>query len=355
MPTSQILENLPATILSIPISTMAPDTLAPLFAAGALSIPPWNAVTVSWRNSVKPDTVGTRIVWSTTPPVDETDGAWADVGGTPFQESSYEIIGLQPDTLYHIALFAFNAAGDFIQPARLLAMTSAEQSVEGTLAGCAIGEIVKIQVGSVVRNFIVVHKGNPSEDYHGFYGSVVLMQQDVDAARQWNVGNLNNYESSAINAYLNNEYLNSITQNIRSKVKQVRIPHRPGSVSDDKKISSGAEGLLTSVFLLSMYECGYDTDFNTAIAAEGSIFDYFIAGAGTDANNKRLARRAGAAVAWWLRSPITSGTVRAWFISVTGAATSGANGNTSTAVNGPRPAFVLPSTLLVDDEGVIQA
>jgi len=75
----------------------------------------------------------------------------------------------------------------------------------------------------------------------------------------------------------------------------VRVPFRPDS-GTSQTVSSGASGLLTRVFCLSMAEVGYDQTFATWFPIEGARMNYFIAGDTTDARNRRIGRRAGSDV-----------------------------------------------------------
>jgi hypothetical protein len=222
------------------------------------------------------------------------------------------------------------------------------------LGNKAIGDIVKITVGGVVENFIVIHQGRPNANYeNAFIGGTFLLREDVLANRQWHNSQPNNsYQASAIHTWLNNTYLNSIAQNIRDQIRQVRIPFVPIQ-GPSTTVNSGNNGLSCRVFLLSMTEVGYSASFSTGnIAVEGGLTSYFISGTGTEANNRRIGRRAGSAANWWLRSPAASTNDFAWNIGTSGTA------STATVVNtmrGPRPAFVLPNTLLVAADGTILA
>ena len=215
-----------------------------------------------------------------------------------------------------------------------------------------VGDIIKLTVGGAARDFVILHKGSPSAAYQGFDNTVLIAQHDVDPNRQWHYTNLNDYANSSIQSWLNGDYYNTIAQEIRNQIPQVRIPYRAGS--SGTTVSSGESGLQCKIFLLSMYEVGYDTSFNTNIAAEGVKLDYFIAGDGAEARTKRLANRSGAVVEWWLRSPFTTPTnsTYVWGIYTSGVASNSSFYTTNT-IYGPRPAFALPSSLFVLDDGSI--
>ena len=114
-------------------------------------------------------------------------------------------------------------------------------------------------------------------------------------------------------------------------------------------VNSGANGLSAKIFLLSNIEVGGQTDWSY-MPHDGARLAYFEYGTGTSANNKRLAYLNGSAAYWWLRSPSTGNSSYAWIVS--------SNGNSNSARNcsdsyGIRPALILPSTLLVSDDGSV--
>ena len=77
--------------------------------------------------------------------------------------------------------------------------------------------------------------------------------------------------------------------------------------------------------------------------------DYFISGNTSSAQQRRVANLNGSATGWWLRSPGTSSTYYVWNV-LSGGGCSGWDASDSCGV---RPALVLPSTLLVSDDGSI--
>ena len=55
---------------------------------------------------------------------------------------------------------------------------------------------------------------------------------------------------------MNSTFLNLFDANIQAKIKQIKIPYRPGS-GTSQTINSGANGLSAKIFLLSDREVGY--------------------------------------------------------------------------------------------------
>lgn len=207
----------------------------------------------------------------------------------------------------------------------------------------AVGSKVQLKLGGVKKNFIIVHKGKPSSLYDDSCNGVWLLQEDIQETRQWQSTNVNKLESSEIQAYLNSTYLALFDANIQAQIKQVKIPYRQngGSGGTDR---SGANGLSCKIFLLSAREVGFS---DTYIPNDGAKLDYFNSGNGTD--TKRVAKYNGSATIWWLRSPYTNLTYFVWLVY-----SGGQYGNHDAYYTyGVRPALVLPTDLLVSDDGTV--
>lgn len=211
----------------------------------------------------------------------------------------------------------------------------------------AVGSTVKLKVNGTAKEFIVVHQGKPSSLYDNSCDGTWLLMKDIYENRQWHNSNVNNLENSTIHSYLNGTFLNLFESNIRDAIKQVKLPYRKngGSGGSDQ---SGANGLLCKIFLLSGYEIGFTTSDNSYFPVDGAKLSYFEAGTGSSALNKRIAYLNGSAASWWLRSPFTNSTLSVWYVYSSG------NGRYYASVSsGIRPALILPSTLLVSDDGTV--
>lgn len=215
------------------------------------------------------------------------------------------------------------------------------------LSAKGVGSVVKIKVNGTLRNFIVVHQGKPSSIYDASCDGTWLLMEDIYETRQWHSSNVNDYANSTIHSYLNSTFLNLIDANIRAQIKQAKIPYRPGS-GTSQSVNSGANGLSAKIFLLSDREVGYtQSNVNQYIVNDGAKLSYFQDGNGT---TEKIAKLNGSATHWWLRSPFTGGSAYAWSVSSDG----GANyGGYCTGACGVRPALILPSTLLVSDDGSV--
>lgn len=212
----------------------------------------------------------------------------------------------------------------------------------------AVGSTVKLKVNGTAKEFIVVHQGKPSSLYDNSCDGTWLLMKDIYENRQWHNSNVNNLENSTIHSYLNGTFLNLFESNIRDAIKQVKLPYRKngGSGGSDQ---SGANGLLCKIFLLSGYEIGFTTSDNSYFPVDGAKLSYFEAGTGSSALNKRIAYLNGSAASWWLRSPYTNFTNRVWYVYTNGSC----HDVGASYSYGIRPALILPSTLLVSDDGTV--
>lgn len=211
----------------------------------------------------------------------------------------------------------------------------------------AVGSIVKIKVNGASKDFIVVHQGKPSSVYDDSCAGTWLLMQDIYESRQWDSSNTNDYANSTIHSYLNGVFLGLFESNIRNAIKQVKIPYRKGH-GTSKTVTSGSNGLSAKIFLLSTTETSFSYSYMPR--GEGAELAYFKGCADSDSDSKRVAYLNGSATGWWLRSPgcnITSNRA----LAVGSAGTSG-DTNCSNSC-GIRPALILPSSLLVSDDGTV--
>ena len=212
-----------------------------------------------------------------------------------------------------------------------------------TLGEQAVGSIVKLNVGGVATNFIVVHQGLPGSMYDSSCDGTWLLMESIYEKRSMNSTQSNDYEKNSINTYLNNTFFGLFDDDAQGAIKQVKIPYRPGNGSSTT-VSDGANGLSTKVFLLSTAECNYISESDTA--TEGSVLDCF-----NGESTKRIAYYDGTATAWWTRSPRLTGfggTMSA-FINGKGEIL----GTSASTVYGIRPALILPYELNVSDNGLV--
>lgn len=210
----------------------------------------------------------------------------------------------------------------------------------------AVGSIVKIKVNGASKDFIVVQQGNPNTStYDSSCNGTWLLMKDIYTTSTF--GNNNSYKDSSIHTYLNGTFYNLIDSDIRAAIKQVKIPYQNGTGGGDGSLATGANGLSTKVFLLSGYEVGWTTSDDRNFPKDGIRLAYF--GSGSGGNSKRVAYNGSSAAIWWLRSPGTGNGNDVWRVGTDGSHDDGWFSNSY----GVRPAFILPSTLVVSDDGTV--
>jgi hypothetical protein len=215
-----------------------------------------------------------------------------------------------------------------------------------TLSSKAIGSTIKLKVNGSARNFIVVHQGKPSSVYDDSCNGTWLLMQDIYENRAWHSSNTNDYANSTIHSYLNSTFLNLFESNIKNAIKQVKLPYRKGS-GTSTTVTSGSNGLSAKIFLLSATETSFD--FSYMPSGEGAELAYFKGCADNSSDSKRIAKLNGSAALWWLRSPYCGGSSGALYVYSNG----DWNFNICSYSLGIRPALILPSTLLVSDDGTV--
>lgn len=215
-----------------------------------------------------------------------------------------------------------------------------------TLSSKAIGSTIKLKVNGSARNFIVVHQGKPSSVYDDSCNGTWLLMQDIYENRAWHSSNTNDYANSTIHSYLNSTFLNLFESNIKNAIKQVKLPYRKGS-GTSTTVTSGSNGLSAKIFLLSATETSFN--FSTMPSGEGAELAYFKGCADNSSDSKRVAYLNGSAAGWWLRSPDCNNSLNALVVDSNG--DWGSNGCSNSY--GIRPALILPSALLVSDDGTV--
>lgn len=211
----------------------------------------------------------------------------------------------------------------------------------------AVGSIVKIKVNGTSKDFIVVHQGKPSSVYDDSCNGTWLLMKDIYENRAWHSSNTNDYANSTIHSYLNSTFLNLFESNIKNAIKQVKIPYRKGH-GTSTTVTSGSNGLSAKIFLLSTTETSFSYSYMPR--GEGAELAYFKGCTDNGSDSKRVAYLNGSATSWWLRSPgcnVTSNRALA-------VGSAGTSGDTNCSnLRGIRPALILPSTLLVSDDGTV--
>ena len=215
-----------------------------------------------------------------------------------------------------------------------------------TLSSKAIGSTIKLKVNGSAKDFIVVHQGKPSSVYDDSCNGTWLLMKDIYENRQWHSSNTNDYANSTIHSYLNSTFLNLFESNIKNAIKQVKLPYRKGN-GTSTTVTSGSNGLSAKIFLLSATETSFS--FSSMPSGEGAELAYFKGCVDNSSDSKRVAYLNGSAAVWWLRSPYCYYFNYALYVLSNG----DWRGNFCSSSYGIRPALILPSTLLVSDDGTV--
>lgn len=199
-----------------------------------------------------------------------------------------------------------------------------------TLGNKSVGSIVKLKENGVLVDFYVA-----KHDYeNGLNGSgrTLVVRKDCYDTRQWHTSNVNAYATSAIDTWLNSTYKNLLDADIRGVIGTTKIKYTPGNGN------TTVGTLERAIFLLSVTELGRSASYANTEGTALSI-----------ASSLQIAYLNGSAVVQWTRSPITGGTCNACCLGTDGYVVSSGCINT----RGSRPAFTLPSTLSVSDDGSV--
>ena len=193
----------------------------------------------------------------------------------------------------------------------------------------ALGSIVKLKENGVAQEFYVAKHGYPTSGN----GRTLLVRRYIYDTRQWHTSNVNAYASCALDSWFNNTYYNLLDADIKAQIAAVAIPYTPGN--GNNSVST----LSRKVFALSVTELGRTASYANV---EGSALPI--------ASTLQIAyNSSGGAVVQWTRSPYTLSAYGACYLNTNGSV----NGNSCTRAYGARPAFTLPSSLSVSDDGSV--
>ena len=199
-----------------------------------------------------------------------------------------------------------------------------------TLGNKSVGSIVKLKENGVLVDFYVA-----KHDYeNGLNGSgrTLVVRKDCYDTRQWHTSNVNAYATSAIDTWLNSTYKNLLDADIRGVIGTTKIKYTPGNGN------TTVGTLERAIFLLSVTELGRSASYANTEGTALSI-----------ASSLQIAYLNGSAVVQWTRSPLTNYTIGACYLNTNG----NVSGNVCYDAFGSRPAFTLPSTLSVSDDGSV--
>ena len=210
-----------------------------------------------------------------------------------------------------------------------------------------IGNKIWLSLNGTPWEWRVVHQGLPSDIYDASCNGTWLLLEKIYEARAWHSSAVNIYESSDIHSYLNDTFFGLFDSSIQSVIREARIPYRQGGGTAGTD-QSGANGLLTKIFLLSGREVRFTVTSSAYNYVDGACLDYFSGTAKTDA--KRIAYLNGTATFWWLRSPRANNND---YTLAVNAEYGGLSTISVTKKRGIRPAIILEPDFIVTDDMIV--
>lgn len=199
-----------------------------------------------------------------------------------------------------------------------------------TLGNKSTGSIIKLKENGTLVDFYVA-KHDYESGLNGA-GRTLVVRKDVYDQRQWHSSNVNAWASCTMRSWLNSTYKALLDSDIQSLMGTTTYYYTPGNGNTTVTTRSDA------VFLLSGTELGKSTSY---LNVEGSALPI--------ASTLQIAYQGGSATTQWTRSPRTDDTNNAWWLYSVGGI-----GDVSCAfTSGSRPAFTLPSSLYVSDDGSV--
>lgn len=196
------------------------------------------------------------------------------------------------------------------------------------LAQLTPGSIIKLNENGVPIEFYVAQ-----HDYESGLngtGRTLVVRKDCCDVRRWDDSGVNAYASSTVDSWLNGDYKSRFDSDIRSAIGTTKFKYTPGNRH------STVGTLERSILLLSVTELGKTSRYANT---EGSALDI--------ASTLQIAYMNGSAVVQWTRSPSPTFANITCFVGIVG----DVDINSCMNALGIRPAFTLPSTILIDKKG----
>ncbi len=193
------------------------------------------------------------------------------------------------------------------------------------LSSVAEGSIIKINEDNNLVDFYVA-KHDYESSLNGVGRTLVVRKEYYDK-RQWHTSNVNKYATSAIDTWLNSTYKGLLDSKIQQLISTTQFWYTP-------KGGESISLLSRAIFLLSAAEVSESINTNT-FNKEGTLLPIY----------NILPKDS-----YWTRTPFQTNTTQARVI-FNGTVTSDYQNCMSSRAS--RPAFTLPSTLKVDDTGMV--
>lgn len=216
-----------------------------------------------------------------------------------------------------------------------------EKPVGGTLlSDIAVGSIIQLnESGSPVDFYVACHDygyGDGTDEHR-----TLLVRKDCHSKRAWHSSAANAYEGSSVDTWLTGTYKALLDGEIQSALAEINIRCVIGNGY------YGVETIARDVFLLAMDDYG-----KTCTYAHGSSLGF---GTLPIADVLEIASIDGTAVPHWTRTTGSDGTgvenTNAVYINKISGLTAGTY--SVTTAWGIRPAFTLPATAVVSEDGTI--
>lgn len=201
-----------------------------------------------------------------------------------------------------------------------------------SLSAVTPGTLVKLnENGNPVQFYVAAQ--NYESGLNGA-GRTLLVRKDVYQNGQWNSTNVNAYANSTIDQWFNGTYKNQLDLWVQTAIGTTTFQYTPGNRNNTVTTLSRA------VFALSVTELGLTYYLTNT---EGSALPV--------ASSLQIAEIGGSAIDQWTRSPFTTNQNSAGHLGTGGTVV---NSNSGCLYSyGYRPAFTLPSSLYVSDDGTV--
>ena len=284
----------------------------------ALQVSGAKKVTVSWTNpsSYFSGIVVMKKVGSA--PTGVKDGTQVYKGtGTSFTDSDVNY-----GTTYYYRAFPYNSKGQY-QTAYMVANITPASEIE--LGALTEGTLIKINESNVPTLFYLA-KRNYEVDFNRA-GRCLMARRYVFENMKWSTDASNQYDVSAVDAFLSVDYINRFSARTRSLIGTTTIKYSPGfHVTSVRQLDRSA-------FLLSATELGgVFSDLNVE-GSELPIASILVKGSDSH----------GVYSSHWTRSPRQHHTTNVWEANPSG----GFSYAAADTVWPIRPSFTLPSTARV--------
>lgn len=176
-----------------------------------------------------------------------------------------------------------------------------------------IGDIVKLKHTQFLRNWVVVHQGNPNTNIYnnscnGTWLVGTIGPDIVSGA--WNGTQINTLPDSAIMNKLEEYFTTKLDSSIQAATHNVKIPYASGNNTAIANILDN--GLSCHLFPLSGHEVVSNLS-TQSVVAEGSILDYY------SANSPVMFFETGyQSQNYWLRSPLNNNNMTSYYVNNSG-------------------------------------